>query len=220
MSRFSRGHDAHLTPPGNDCGPSAWSEELCGILEEAGLQQGEIDHAVLMFDKAIESEYIVPLTLDDLFIQAGYCSEFDSTSATFWRNKKGQPDSVAGVGFADVLSKVITTVRGDELTEECEQVSDYLWALVGAGKLSAESFNAACEVLLKLRRTYVYAAPPVVVDEAMVERAREAYKATKRWHTGEYPEGPIYSVADMNKNDDAAWASALAAALGQEVGNA
>lgn len=50
------------------------------------------------------------------------------------------------------------------------------------------------------------------VDDAMVERARQAYKAKKRWSTGECPEGPIRSVADLNRNDDDAWRAALTAA--------
>lgn len=54
-------------------------------------------------------------------------------------------------------------------------------------------------------------ASPEVSGE-MVDRARNAYKATKRWSTGNYPEGSIMSAGDLDANDDKAWRDALKAA--------
>lgn len=51
------------------------------------------------------------------------------------------------------------------------------------------------------------------VSQDAVDRARDAYKALKRYHTADYPDpiGSIRSVADINRNDDAAWRAALEA---------
>jgi len=165
MSRFSRAHDEYLTPPGGS-DPHPWSEELCGILEDAGLQQDEVDHAVRMFDKALEAEHVIPLTVDDLLSQASMCRELDHDHAIFWRNREGRDDYVSGESYADVLAKVITTLRGDDLTPEADAISDYLWDLVEAKKLGDQPFEKACEVLEKLKRTYVYTATPTAAADS------------------------------------------------------
>jgi len=62
-------------------------------------------------------------------------------------------------------------------------------------------------------------AQAVLTDE-VIDRARNAYKAIKRYHTADYPEpiGSIRSVVDINRNDDAAWRAALESArLAQPV---
>ncbi len=47
-----------------------------------------------------------------------------------------------------------------------------------------------------------------------IEAARSAYKAARVWSTGIDRDGNhIRSIADLNRNDDAAWAAALTAAL-------
>jgi hypothetical protein len=67
--------------------------------------------------------------------------------------------------------------------------------------------------------TEAAAAPAVVVDSDMIERARDAYRSVKRYSTGDYPEGSIRSGDDLHRNDSNAWESALAAALSQGKAN-
>src|SRR5262245_5865108 len=123
MSRWSRMHDAYLSPPDGD-GPSPWSEEFLGLLEDAGLPTSVCDEAVRMFDIAECADPSIEVTIDALFTVASLCREFDHEHATFWVNRVGKDISVKGDGYVDVLLEAMNVKHSYELTEEAEECAD------------------------------------------------------------------------------------------------
>lgn len=81
-----------------------------------------------------------------------------------------------------------------------------------------KDWDEVCNGLSMLRAALKSAQPQAEqqgeVDVEVIEAARAAYREVKVYSTGETRSGEVLrSVADLNRNDDAAWRAAITAAL-------
>lgn len=151
---MGRAHDGFLSPT-DIAEAHPWSEDLHGVLEDAGVPAEIVGRATEMFDKALEADHIKPIGYDSLFWMASLCREFDREHAVFWHNSSGEMKSVSGYCYEETLTKALNECLDQDGIDLVVEIENYLF---DTKKLDDDTYEKAVSILRRLRYTYVLTA--------------------------------------------------------------